>query len=113
MDAPTSICATATAAGSTVIKDDCSISPASAAGGDACSIDGGGPVGPGGIGPPPSPPLCAGCRLRIVDKFYLCAVERKWHSSCLKCAECGVELESQLSCYERNGHIFCKDDYLR
>ena len=51
--------------------------------------------------------------MRIVDKFYLSAVERKWHASCLKCAECGVELEGQLSCYERNGHIFCKEDYLR
>ncbi len=58
-------------------------------------------------------PLCAGCRLRIVDKFYLSAVEQKWHASCLKCSECGVELEGQVSCYERNGHIFCKDDYLR
>jgi hypothetical protein len=58
-------------------------------------------------------PLCAGCRLRIVDQFYLSAVERKWHSSCLKCVECGVELENQLSCFERNGHIFCKEDYLR
>ena len=59
------------------------------------------------------PPLCAGCRLRIVDKFYLCAVEAKWHTACLKCAECGVELESQLSCFERDGQIYCKDDYLR
>lgn len=85
-------------------KDDCSISPSSATG-DATSDGGGARASP--------PPLCAGCRLRIVDKFYLSAVERKWHASCLKCAECGVELEGQLSCYERNGHIFCKEDYLR
>ena len=88
-------------------KDDCSISPSSAAG-DATPDGGTGPTGSQA-----TPPLCAGCRLRIVDKFYLCAVERKWHSCCLKCAECGVELEGQLSCYERNGHIFCKEDYLR
>ena len=28
--------------------------------------------------------MYAGCAIRITDKFYLCAVERKWHSSCLK-----------------------------
>ena len=50
---------------------------------------------------------------RIVDKFYLCAVERKWHSSCLKCVECGAELENEASCFEKEGHIYCRDDYLR
>ena len=62
---------------------------------------------------PSDVPLCAGCRLRIVDKYFLCAVDRKWHSSCLKCSECGVELETQLTCFERNGRILCKEDYLR
>ena len=59
------------------------------------------------------PPLCAGCRLRIIDKFYLCAVEAKWHSQCLKCSDCGVELANQLSCFERDGNIYCKEDYIR
>ncbi len=59
------------------------------------------------------PPLCAGCRLRIEDKFYLSAVDVKWHSACLKCAECGVELETQSSCFERDGHIYCREDYRR
>merc|ERR1719192_1682897 len=59
------------------------------------------------------PPLCAGCRLRIEDKFYLSAVDVKWHSACLKCAECGVELETQSSCFEKDGHIYCKEDYRR
>ena len=62
------------------------------------------------LGPPP---LCAGCNLRIVDKFYLSAVDSKWHVNCLKCSECGMELESQVSCYERDGLILCKEDYLR
>ena len=59
------------------------------------------------------PPLCAGCRIRITDKFYLCAVEKKWHASCLKCAECGAELENEASCFEKEGQIYCRDDYLR
>ena len=44
---------------------------------------------------------------------YLSAVDSKWHVSCLKCSECGMELESQVSCYERDGLILCKEDYLR
>lgn len=61
----------------------------------------------------PQAPLCFGCNLRIVDKFYLSALDSKWHTSCLKCSECGMELESQVSCYERDGLILCKEDYLR
>ena len=57
--------------------------------------------------------VCAGCNLRIVDKFYLNALDSKWHTSCLKCSECGMELESQISCYERDGLILCREDYLR
>ena len=59
------------------------------------------------------PPLCAGCKLRIMDKFYLCAVDAKWHSTCLKCVECGIELEKHMSCFERDRQIFCKEDYVR
>ena len=59
------------------------------------------------------PPLCAGCHLRIVDKFFLSALDSKWHTSCLKCSECGMELESHISCYERDGLILCKQDYHR
>jgi len=59
------------------------------------------------------PPLCAGCRIRIHDKYYLCAVEKKWHASCLKCAECGAELENEASCFEKEGQIYCRDDYQR
>ncbi len=49
----------------------------------------------------------------ISDKFYLCAVEQKWHSGCLRCAECGVDLDGAGSCYEKNGFIFCKEDYVK
>ena len=59
------------------------------------------------------PPLCAGCRIRITDKYCLCAVEKKWHASCLKCAECGAELENEASCFEKEGQIYCRDDYQR
>jgi hypothetical protein len=60
-----------------------------------------------------SAPLCAGCRLRIVDKFYMCDVARKWHTSCMKCKECGAQFDGQASCYEKDGLILCKEDFLR
>ena len=77
------------------------------------------PLGGGGLCDSPlsksgeEVPLCAGCRLRIVDQFFLLAVEQKWHAACLKCVECGVQLDSQMSCFEKNGAILCKEDYLR
>ena len=87
----------------------------------SCNADSGKPESWSQLVPPSSgetgeagqPPLCAGCRLRIEDKFYLSAVDVKWHSACLKCAECGVELETQSSCFERDGQIYCKEDYRR
>ena len=60
-----------------------------------------------------SAPLCAGCKLRITDKFVLEVVDAKWHSSCLKCVECGVELENQMACFERDRQFFCKEHYVR
>ena len=60
-----------------------------------------------------SPILCAGCKLRIMDKFVLEVVDAKWHSTCLKCVECGVVLENHMSCFERDSQYFCKDDYVR
>ena len=60
-----------------------------------------------------SAPLCAGCKLRITDKFVLEVVDAKWHSTCLKCVECGVELENQMACFERDRQFFCKEHYVR
>ena len=30
-----------------------------------------------------------------------------------QCCECGAELENEASCFEREGRIYCRDDYLR
>jgi hypothetical protein len=63
---------------------------------------------------PTSPPiLCAGCKLRIMDKFVLEVVDAKWHSTCLKCVECGVVLENHMACFEKDRQFFCKEDYFR
>ncbi|CAG0887084.1 unnamed protein product [Cyprideis torosa] len=59
------------------------------------------------------PPICAGCKEKIIERFYLQAVDRPWHAQCLKCSVCGILLEGSLTCYTRHGAIFCRDDYQR
>ncbi|KAJ6222460.1 hypothetical protein RDWZM_001005 [Blomia tropicalis] len=56
---------------------------------------------------------CAGCGSPILDRYYLSAVDRHWHVSCLKCSQCKVDLQSEPSCFSRDGLIFCKADYYR
>ncbi|XP_023235077.1 LIM/homeobox protein Lhx9-like [Centruroides vittatus] len=62
---------------------------------------------------PPAPNLCAGCGGKIVDRYYLLAVDRQWHIHCLKCCECKLQLDSELTCFARDGNIYCKEDYYR
>lgn len=59
-----------------------------------------------------SPPcaLAAGARS---DRYYLLAVDKQWHLRCLKCCECKLALESELTCFAKDGSIFCKEDYYR
>ncbi|PSN48974.1 hypothetical protein C0J52_23961, partial [Blattella germanica] len=71
-------------------------------------------------GTPPTPPtsvedgvVCAGCGLRISDRFYLLAVDRRWHASCLQCCQCRQPLDGENTCYAREGNIYCKKDYYR
>lgn len=47
------------------------------------------------------------------DRFYLSAVEKRWHASCLQCYACRQPLERESSCYSRDGNIYCKNDYYR
>ncbi|XP_062333970.1 LIM/homeobox protein Lhx2-like [Osmerus eperlanus] len=55
--------------------------------------------------------LCAGCGEKILDRYYLLAVDKQWHMRCLKCCECKLNLESELTCFSKDGGIYCKDDY--
>jgi len=57
--------------------------------------------------------VCYGCRTLIDDRYYLMAVDRSWHLSCLKCYDCGMSLEQERTCFARYGQIFCKDDYIK
>ncbi|XP_070532294.1 LIM/homeobox protein Lhx9-like isoform X2 [Ptychodera flava] len=59
------------------------------------------------------PCLCAGCEGRILDRYYLLAVDKQWHMQCLKCCECKLRLDSELTCFAKDGNIYCKEDYYR
>lgn len=57
--------------------------------------------------------ICAACAGRILDRYYLLAVDKQWHMQCLKCCECKLPLDSEVSCFAKDGNIYCKDDYYR
>ncbi|KAL0851776.1 hypothetical protein ABMA28_000086, partial [Loxostege sticticalis] len=62
---------------------------------------------------PAAPDECAGCGGRIQDRYYLLAVDRQWHGACLRCCECRLPLDTELTCFSRDGNIYCKEDYYR
>lgn len=76
----------------------------------ANSASGGQPVG---LGDQQPTTVCGGCGFRITDRYYLVAVERAWHSECLRCGECRQPLDTALSCFARQSRIYCRDDYYR
>ena len=57
--------------------------------------------------------MCAGCSRPISDRFYLRAVERHWHASCLQCSQCCRALDDEMTCFARDGNIYCQKDYQR
>ncbi|KAI1236486.1 LIM/homeobox protein Lhx4, partial [Lamprotornis superbus] len=56
-------------------------------------------------------PQCAGCNQHILDKFILKVLDRHWHSSCLKCADCHMQLAER--CFSRAGSVYCKEDFFK
>ena len=57
--------------------------------------------------------ICAGCGTRILDRYFLLVADKHWHVPCLRCVDCNIQLDSQLTCFARDGNIFCKSDYYR
>ncbi|XP_022257347.1 LIM domain transcription factor LMO4.2-like [Limulus polyphemus] len=57
---------------------------------------------------------CAGCGGKIMDRFLLHAMDRYWHTGCLKCSCCQATLaDIGSSCFTKAGMILCKNDYIR
>lgn len=76
-------------------------------------------IGPGGScvspsGGPVGVKQCYGCQGNILDRFLLYALDHYWHTTCLKCSLCQVQLEEVgSSCFTRAGMILCKPDYIK
>ena len=58
-------------------------------------------------------PRCHSCSTLIHERYYLQAMEKTWHTHCLRCVDCKISMDSQHSCFVRDGLIFCKEDYFR
>lgn len=56
-------------------------------------------------------PECQGCLSQINDRYYLQVMDRCWHLNCLRCVDCKLCLDTQQSCFTKDGFIYCKDDY--
>ncbi|XP_043268548.1 LIM/homeobox protein Lhx5 isoform X2 [Venturia canescens] len=54
---------------------------------------------------------CAGCKKPILDKFCFKVLERIWHGDCVRCCDCGMELQEK--CYSRESKMFCRNDFFR
>lgn len=57
--------------------------------------------------------LCDGCGQKILDRYYLFAVDKRWHATCLQCSQCARTLATEIKCFYRDGNIYCKTDYQR
>ena len=56
---------------------------------------------------------CGLCRLPILDKSFLLIDAQSWHLNCVRCVDCGENLEQLgLTCFARNGLLYCRRDYL-
>lgn len=74
---------------------------------------GGGGGGSGGGGSSEGVLGCGGCGREIAERWYLRAADRAWHCGCLRCCHCRVPLAAELTCFARDGNIYCKEDYYR
>ena len=48
-----------------------------------------------------------------MDRYLVKVSGKVWHTSCLKCCMCGLELGKEATCYTKEDKIYCKTDYAR
>ncbi|PAV58620.1 hypothetical protein WR25_06139 [Diploscapter pachys] len=58
--------------------------------------------------------VCSGCRQEILDRYILRVYPNmEFHSTCLKCVECGTGLDEQCSAFVKHDRTYCREDYLK
>ncbi|KAH3796796.1 LIM/homeobox protein Awh-like [Dreissena polymorpha] len=60
----------------------------------------------------PTRPTCQGCRREIHERWMLHLGDCQYHVTCLRCLTCQRTLETQSSCFFRDGMVFCKYHYI-
>lgn len=57
---------------------------------------------------------CCSIWMVLICRYFLHAMDRYWHHSCLKCSLCGTPLaDIGTSCFLKNDMILCRNDYIR
>lgn len=56
---------------------------------------------------------CRGCGHDIYDQYFLMVSQDCWHIHCLKCSDCQVELETELTCFIKDALVLCRMDYYK
>ncbi|XP_061707762.1 LIM/homeobox protein Awh [Cydia pomonella] len=56
---------------------------------------------------------CCACGEPIADRFLLEVGGGAWHTACLRCCVCAVQLDRHPSCFLRDRQVYCKQDYAK
>ncbi|CAG9558051.1 unnamed protein product [Danaus chrysippus] len=56
---------------------------------------------------------CCACGEPIADRFLLEVGGGAWHTGCLRCCVCAVQLDRHPSCFLRDRQVYCKQDYAK
>ncbi|XP_053210763.1 uncharacterized membrane protein DDB_G0293934-like isoform X2 [Panonychus citri] len=54
---------------------------------------------------------CAGCDQPITDRYLDKILDRSWHTYCVKCFDCDVQLTGK--CFSRDDKLYCKQDFFK
>ncbi|XP_045458163.1 LIM/homeobox protein Awh [Melitaea cinxia] len=56
---------------------------------------------------------CCACGEPIADRFLLEVGGGAWHTGCLRCCVCAIQLDRHPSCFLRDRQVYCKQDYAK